>query len=446
MKYVFSAVALVAIVASVSCSPREESAPEQADSRNACTAPAPETAPILIEAKDASIEVLIQELNFEGSDEGVAMAELARRREAAIPALIEAIGDENAILRRWALRTFWLMRPAPDPGSAIPTIANAMTDADSEVRYRAARALERFGPKAKAAVPEMIEILKDQQSDILLRNDAIRVLHCIGPGAKGALGVLVKALDDKDTSVRNGSIGAIMAVGGTTDPSMIPRMMELLDDEETTSAAGWFLRDFGKAPLTPVRALMEDESPKKRKSALSVLGGMGATGRKVLPDVVKMLSDKAPEVRVQACAAIVEIDPPGKLGLDKLLEFINDPEFESRETAIDCWSRINRKGADAIPGLVNALEDRRLGVRIAATNALGGLGPLARGVLPAVKAAFYRERDRFVRRGMSNAIKYIGGEEWDPVGRERSGDDITGDVRGAMFAARAAIEGKKARY
>ena len=428
MKYVFSALALVVIVSSVSCSPREDSAPEQADSRNACTAPAtetvpaPEVAPGPVNAEDASIELLIRVLGSEHGTIRAAINELARRREAAIPALVEAIDHGSTMQRRWALRAFWRMRPAPDSGSAIPAIVNAMTDPDGFVRYEAGRALSHFGPKAKAAVPQIMAMLKDPKSKSELRYDAIRVLPDIGPDTKAALGVLVESLDDKEAEVRNASLFAISELGGLSDESMIPRLIEFLDDEETTSNACLVLGCFGKEGVPPIRALLKDKSPEKRKSALEVLGLIGVAAREALPDVVKMLSDKVPEVRVQACEAIIAIDPPGKAGRDKLLEFINDQESDAREAAILCWTRVNRNDVGALQGMANALKDRRPGVRSAAAFALFIFAPEARNALPTLKMAFDKESSgRVAFSAMSDAIESIGGREWTPGDKDRLG-------------------------
>jgi len=407
MKCVFSTLVLVAIISLLSCSPREESVLKSTDSQNARTKPTQGP----VKAEDASIELLIRVLGSEHGTIHAAINELSRRREAAIPALVEAIGSENAALRRWAIRTFWEMRPAPDPGSAIPAIVNAMTDPDGLVRYEAGRALSHFGPKAKAAVPQIMAMLKDPQTKSELRYDAIRVLPDIGPDTKAALGVLVEALDDKEVEVRNASLFAISELGGLSDESMIPRLIEFLDDEKTASNACLVLGCFGKEGVPPIRALLKDKSPGKRKSALEVLGLIGVAAREALPDVVKMLSDKVPEVRVQACEAIIAIDPPGKAGRDKLLEFINDQESDARKAAILCWTRVNRNDVGALQGMANALKDRRPGVRFAAAFALFIFGPEARDTRSALLNAYEKETDRDIRNMMFRAYEDAGGDK-----------------------------------
>jgi len=366
-----------------------------------------------VKPEDASLELLIRVLGSEYGTISAAINELARRREAAIPTLVEAMRSGDSILRRRILKTFHRMRPAPDPGSTIYGIADILTDPDEEVRRQALWLLRYFGPKAKSVVPKMAEVLRDPRSDSDLRWCAIHVLHGVGPDARGAMGELVKALDHEDASVRNESIRAIMSVGDPIDESLIPRMIELLEDDKTTSSATAALIARGEVAVSSVRALLNDASPRSRKSSLHILAGMGQEAREALPAALKMLTDGNPEVCVYACLTVIKIAPPGKAEREKLLEFRNDREFESRQLAIECWRKLTPIGVDAIPGLVNALEDERSGVRIESAMVLEALGSRARMALPALKAARIVEEDGSALAAIYNAIIRILGVETD---------------------------------
>ena len=84
---------------------------------------------------------------------------LARIGKSALPALIEALESENAPTRARAVRAIGMMEES-DP-QAIKALSTALRDPDASVREQAARALGHIGPPAKAAVPELIELLAE---------------------------------------------------------------------------------------------------------------------------------------------------------------------------------------------------------------------------------------------------------------------------------------------
>ena len=84
---------------------------------------------------------------------------LARIGKPALPALIEALESKNAPTRARAVRAIGMMEES-DP-QAIEALSTALRDPDASVREQAARALGHIGPPARAAVPELIELLAE---------------------------------------------------------------------------------------------------------------------------------------------------------------------------------------------------------------------------------------------------------------------------------------------
>lgn len=66
----------------------------------------------------------------------------ATRSEAAVPALLEALKDENADLRLAAIEA--LGRIGREARGSIPALSEALTDTDPRIRSEAARALEKI--------------------------------------------------------------------------------------------------------------------------------------------------------------------------------------------------------------------------------------------------------------------------------------------------------------
>jgi 3-methyladenine DNA glycosylase AlkC len=81
---------------------------------------------------------------------------------------------------------------------------------NSTGRSIAARSLARFGPEAKAAVPALIEALKDE--DKATRVSAASSLGQIGPAAKDAVPALIEAVKDKNVFVSSSAASALRQI------------------------------------------------------------------------------------------------------------------------------------------------------------------------------------------------------------------------------------------
>ena len=77
--------------------------------------------------------------------------------------------------------------PVPERVDPAPTLTalNALSDPDADVRYYVLRSLEHAGPIAKAAVPALIKMLRDENPNGRLYT--AEALAAIGPDAKGAV-------------------------------------------------------------------------------------------------------------------------------------------------------------------------------------------------------------------------------------------------------------------
>ena len=117
---------------------------------------------------------------------------------AAIMALIQALKDKgDSSVRYWPAKA--LAQIGPKAKAAVPALAQALKDEDEWVRANAAEALGRIGPEAKAAVPALIQALKNE--DVLrVRWGAAEALGQIGPAAKQAVPALAQALKDIEDS------------------------------------------------------------------------------------------------------------------------------------------------------------------------------------------------------------------------------------------------------
>src|SRR5262245_39052081 len=94
----------------------------------------------------------------------------------------------TCLLLAWLLllpETFVRAQEKKEPsfeGKSLSEWVKLLKSPKAEVRGEAARALGQIGPKAKSAVPALIDALKDKNEGV--RNDAAVALGAIGPEAR----------------------------------------------------------------------------------------------------------------------------------------------------------------------------------------------------------------------------------------------------------------------
>ena len=110
-------------------------------------------------------------------------------------------------------------------------------------RAASARILGEIGPAAKDAAPALAEALKDADREV--RQNAAQALGYIGPGAKGAAPALVAALQDKEWPVRRSAAFALGKVGSldAEEPLKAARRDQV---ESVRNAAKQALKDLKK--------------------------------------------------------------------------------------------------------------------------------------------------------------------------------------------------------
>lgn len=154
--------------------------------------------PAAMAAVPALIQALKDERSYIRAAAAYALGQIGPNARTAVPALIEALAYEDMYYLPGYERTDYLSEPVlalvkigPD---AVPALTEALKykrhrlprwrgpaskDEGDKVRACAALALEEIGPKARAAVPVLFEVLKDK--DWFVRFRAAQALRKIGP-------------------------------------------------------------------------------------------------------------------------------------------------------------------------------------------------------------------------------------------------------------------------
>ena len=109
-------------------------------------------------------------------------------------------------------------RPAPlvYEGKPLDYWMEQLKSPDADTRVTACSALRLMPGKPVAAVPALIEALKDKVP--LVRSTAIAALAHVGPQAKDAVPALTALLDDEEWSVRDVAKTALAIIEGNAPP------------------------------------------------------------------------------------------------------------------------------------------------------------------------------------------------------------------------------------
>ena len=175
-------------------------------------------------AKDALVRALQDDDPHVRAVAASSLSVLGDAGPDAIPVLRDMLttGERLAALKA-------LVRYGPEAEPAIPRLIDLLHDDDSEVRWRAAMTLGKIGPAARVAVPKLVDALKDE--DALVREHAAEALGEIGPDAREAVPALAVALRDPDARVRRDAVRSLGQIGAAAKAA-VPDMRLLLDDKE----------------------------------------------------------------------------------------------------------------------------------------------------------------------------------------------------------------------
>jgi len=209
--------------------------------------------------------------------------------DAAVPGLITALKHEDSNVRIWA--AWALTKIGPPAKAAVPALIDSLRDKiGSRNRSIIAEALGRIGPAAKEAVPALIDALGD--SDEALQRSAVGALGKIGPNAKAAVPELIKLAKDKNGRYRNSAIVALGEIGPEAKAA-VPILMEALGDKENHD----------------------------RQWSAGALGRIGSQAKDAIPVLLALARDheEGPREADVAAMAVMQIDPV--LGAKEGMEF-----------------------------------------------------------------------------------------------------------------------------
>ena len=417
---------------------------------------------------------------------------LTRIGPAAVPQLIEALGNESRSIRSGAARVLGNMGPAAR--EAVPCLFALLADEEHHIGETAGAALGKIGP---AAHPRVLEALGSE-------NETVRAAAAVAIGWMSEPGEpakrLAKLLEaEPSTRVTANGLEALNRVGLPGD-QMLPLLLPALehDDERVRHEAmnGLLsLRPDSRAAVPHLLKWLEAADPAKRSQAVELLGRIGPAAAAV-PAFIAHLGQAAGEERASCRQALVEIgrgavpgilasveaQPLAKLGDDTwqarclsdiglqavpalasalaanqadgpaylallglkniaaklavarqaILPFLEHEQAAFRGMALAALVASTAKPANLMPRLQSAMNDDNAIVRQAAMDALASLGPSARAATSALVERL-GDKDTAIQLSAVRAIGKLG--SGDPALAKR----LVGMLDGAGIDLRLAV-------
>jgi HEAT repeat protein len=335
---------------------------------------------------------------------------------AAVPALLEALRQDDAGLRAGAARALGLL--GKDARDAVPILIGQLTDgrdpvrdeiiaalgligseagpalsaalADAEARRRAgaAVALSQIAPPYNAAGIAVEEALR-QEKDPLARSALMETLPRLGLDPSRSLAFLIPAAVGEDDASRHSALNAVLG-SRALRPAAMTRLTDLLKDSNPAvrERAARALGRFGEEAAPALPALME--ATRTAGGAPAFADALAQTGPMALPLLLKALEAGNPDESAWILRALRGFGAPA---VPKLSEALKHDKPAIRAAAVSTLGAMGRDAADAVGPLFSLAEDPSPEVQAAALRALvaqhadsGRLKPLLKTALASVHA------------------------------------------------------------
>jgi HEAT repeat protein len=344
---------------------------------------------------------------------------LQRRGEKAVPALIQALKDNDRQIRQGAIQI--LGNIGREAAPALPVLIQTLREEDNDIRSCTANVLIKMG---EVAVPSLIQALNHK--DKLIRTGSIQILGSMGQEAREAIPSLLECLKSYDESIRQYVEGALKQMGAVVVTPLLKAMED--DDKQVQQVVIKILLSLKGNEVC--LSLIENLSSNNRSVRNYANAILERKGIDALPSLILAFKGKDAEASQYVAKLILKLDHKEsipaliqalssdyngrvamlieKIGLPTLPYLIqaqksNDNQIRQRSAHI--VDKFETK--DVIPVLLEALKDGDNAVRQGAIESLGKIGPVAKAaVQPLIQIV--KEGDKTFQNYAIEALEKIG--------------------------------------
>ena len=331
-----------------------------------------------------TICVLVDALKFTDHDgtqlEGLkTLLELDKDKKISIAALAEASRESDVYVRRNAAELRW--RIDRNTKELVPALLLALQDSRVHVRRAAFRGKDWIWkePEATVLVPALSLVLHSSE-DWTVREGAALALAEIGPPAKEAVPALLAMMNERDSDPNHLAAQALDKIA----PDLRPGLRLALRQKTSPAylAAQKALEQFrtgGKLTDEPAAAV---------------------------PAIIDLLKDRNAQVRIEAARFLPRVGSGSKEGIRALAVALKDENAEVRREAAGSMRFMGPQAKTALPELMAAMVDTDLIVRLHAIGSTTALGASAKEAVPSL-VKLYKEADSYTSRAAGTALQTI---------------------------------------
>ncbi|WP_165247043.1 HEAT repeat domain-containing protein [Paludisphaera soli] len=261
---------------------------------------------------------------------------------SVVPDLIRMLGEEEGDYSHAAVCALGSLagRQVPGVAAAAPRLTALLRMEEYCLsRGDIAEALHAMGAAAAPVVPDLIEVLGDEDPGV--RAEAAYVLGGVGPAAALAVPAMCRLLRRGDSvysiAIALGNVGAAEAVS-----DLIPHLRH--EDEETREYVAEALGKIGPAAAEAVPELLEflrRECEFAAETAVDALGKIGPAAAPAVPDLIRLLRDRSSEIRWRAADVLGLIGPGAAAAIPELSRMAESDGYGGpRSCAAEALARI----------------------------------------------------------------------------------------------------------
>jgi HEAT repeat protein len=364
----------------------------------------------------------------------------------AIPHLIKVLPDEKL---GWSVAAKGIARHGE---KAVPALLPCLASKDATTVRNAAQAVAQMGPRGKDAVPALVALLRTDDPDRWHAGAA--ALGRIGPAAKPAVPLLIRLLEEPGHfSAAAGALTGIGLEANEVAPVLAALGRARLDEEKRRTAPYYLPEALATAGAEGVPELVKAlRAPQTevRLAAVLALEKLGPRAAKAEDALNAALADAS--IRHEAVEALLAIGASAKQALPFLMTALEtDGETTlARTTEMIHRSRaatsLGRMGADALPAVLEGLQDTNRKVRLGCLIAVAANGKRAIEATPKLKKLLVESADQAEQEYAVRALQAVDPDEfWRMIGKDANTLHLRELVPKAVAAVKKQLAEQKGR-
>jgi HEAT repeat protein len=265
----------------------------------------------------------------------------------------------------------------PKAEAALPDIVLALQDEAASVRLKALATLQRFGPTAKKVEADLVRALGSDSPDEAIK--AALALRAVSPRNKAVLPALIKCLQDPRVEDWDRVTYFVGDYGARARPA-IPSLLVLLQHRDpyvrshTISTLEQIRVDGNKVARALIKLVRDPDVGVRRQVFYALAGALRSETRSFLPELRVGLKDPDPTVQREATRIFVHWEESSPAVLAVLFRELDDYSSVAREDAVASLARLAPRNKAIIPYLIKALNDKAPEVRQNTAEVVGRLG------------------------------------------------------------------------